>query len=30
LTNKEKIDAALTRIKELLILIQAWRKNENN
>jgi len=30
LTNKEKIEAALSRIKELLTLIQEWRKNENN
>lgn len=30
MTNKEKIDAALKRVQELLTLIQEWRKVENN
>ena len=30
MTNKEKIDAALKRVQELLTLIQHWRKGENN
>jgi len=28
MTNKEKIDAALKRIQELLILIEHWRKDD--
>ena len=29
MTSKEKIDAALKRVQELLTLIQEWRKNES-
>ena len=28
MTNKEKISAAFKRIKELLILIEHWRKDD--